>query len=174
MSPRPFAALVVTALVLTAATVAAACGDDKGQVSVEEYLQQARGLFERIALRLAPLYPSDGPRFASEEEEREAMRHTIEATLATLEEASDEGREIKPPPEAEEAHDKLLSSLAAMEDWARQLREQLDRAESMSEFEDWVDSRLLLGLALSADWDDAVHALQQLADDHGIDLDFER
>ncbi len=166
--------LLVAGLLLGAIAVACGGGDGgDGELSLEQYFEQADAIIEGLQERTATLDQPLEQTFDSEEEQIEAFRVAFTTVIPIFRNFVDDLDEIDPPAEVANAHGELVAGFANLVEGVEGLIDQLGEIESLSEF-----SALLLdpdsgfGSAI-VQLASACLQLQSIADDNDIDVDLE-
>ncbi len=162
-------------LVVALGSAAVACGGG-GQLSLEEYLQRLEAARDDASQRSEELAEeSDEERDAAstDEEWLDATLGLWDGFAPILDDFIDDLRGLNPPAEAEGPHNDLGNAELDVLELIKQLIDQLEDTESRSEaeaieeqFQEDVDE-------ISERVDGALCALQDLADENGIDVDLE-
>lgn len=164
-TPRLFLAL---AAVVALALLAAACGDDDSEQTLEEYFTELESAFDQIA----------ADSMAIEREHPQSFRDLgqtqdyYEALLSEIGPAYDEFGEMTPPEEAAEEHEALVQTTQGFLAEARRVSDELQELEGSAELAEYVsdlrtDPAFTLALTNVAD---ACAALQRRADASRVDV----
>ena len=174
MKLRLFIPAFSTALLLSLAIIAGACGGGK-EITLQEYFQRIDKAQDDFAGRSGE--QSDKLNEAlttasSEEKGIAAWRDAYGETITIVRDFVDALEDIDPPAEAKEAHKELTSALADAADLLQELRDKLADAQSTSDLE-----KLFTGdfeakfTAVGGRIDQACFALQGTADQNSISVD---
>ena len=178
MNRRPFAPLFIAAALLALGTIAAACGGGD-ELTLEEYFEQAQVISDDADEEFEALYADipdeDDEEFFSNEENLPVIKDFAARFPVIFRDTLDDVEALDPPAEAEDAHDEFLAAGRDMLALFEGLTSPVEEAESISEAEE------LFGIgeedpeieAADQRFTDACLALEGVADDNGIVVDFD-
>ncbi|KPK46906.1 MAG: hypothetical protein AMJ77_04830 [Dehalococcoidia bacterium SM23_28_2] len=167
--------LCVVLAALVALALALGCGDD-GELSIQDYLQDIHALMEESAANAEELGdPFAYQELATDEELLRAIRDYCDALVPMVRRSINTLSDMEPPPEAVEPHNELLASVGSLADAFEDLGEQAADAQSLEELNQWtIESGWNETYASSGEGANrACLALQDLADENSVALDFE-
>ena len=159
-------------LLLSFATLAAACGDDGETLTLEEYFQRLDAVDNEADERGQALEDE----FPQAFEEPKPTQEFINSLTALVRDFVDSLEQIDPPAQVEDAHN---DAAAAGTDFAQVLEEaapQIEGVESASELEEMLGDLFAEDSEFAAadeQFTNSCVALQQIADDNEIDVDLE-
>ena len=176
MKPRLFVFLVIAALLLALGSIVAACGGNGG-LTLEEYFQRLDTLggdFDDEIDRLGEEFDEAADEAETEEEVIDDFRDFSGSMTELFADLVADIERIDPPSEVEDAHNELVAAQREGRDLLEELNERAQRAESVSDVEDWsAEFEGPVSTAISDRTEQACLALQEIADDNDIDVDLE-
>ncbi len=178
MKRRLFAPLFVAAALLALGSIAAACGGDD-KLTLEEYFEQAQVISDDSDEEFEALYADfpdeDDEEFFSNEENLSVIKDFAARFPVIFRDTLNDVEALDPPPEVEDAHDEFLAAGRDLLTLFEGLTSPVEEAESVSEVEE------LFGIgeedpeieAADQRFMDACLALEGIADDNGVVVDFD-
>ncbi len=175
---KAFVISILTAALLALGTIAAACGGGD-ELTLEEYFQQAQVISDDSDEEFEALYAEfpeeeDDEEFFSNEENLTVIKEFAARFPVIFRDTLNDVEALDPPAEAEEAHDEFLAAGNELLTLFVGLTGPIEEAESVSEaevlFGDEDDPEIE---AADQRFTDACLALEGIAEDNGIVVDFE-
>ncbi len=175
---KAFVISIIAAALLALGTIAAACGGGD-ELTLEEYFEQAQVISDDADEEFEALYADfpdeDDEEFFSNEENLTVIKEFAARFPVIVRDTLDQVEALDPPAEAEEAHDEFLAAGNELLTLFVGLTGPVEEAESVSEAEE------LFGVgeedpeieAADQRFTDACLALEGIAEDNGIVVDFE-
>ena len=161
--------LALAGLGLALAALANACGGGGG-LSAEEYFQELRAIADEAEQKATAAVPSDEEAASSTLDEQKQTGIEFLASLVSIyEEATGRVEDLNPPDDIQDAHDDLV---AAVEELTSTFGDLADQAQDIApeDIEDFFNTQAF-GASTFAEFDQACSAVQDIADDKGIDVD---
>lgn|GEM_PF-5296833 len=164
-----FAIALLSALTL----VFGAC-DEKGELSLEEYIQRLGEIFEDADARSQALEDQFGVAFSPTSPEEARMKAAQEAfaqQTAVFDDAVSEVEGLDPPSQAQGTHDELVSAASAITEFFDEFRERVESVKSAAELRalfaelDSPDEEIIAAFKRI---DNACFALKGIADGNNI------
>ena len=164
MKRRLFVSLFIAALVLALGTIAAACGGG-GALSLQEYFQKLDAVQNDAAARSEAL--------GQPAQELQALRDFSDEATALFSEVKGSLDDLEPPGEAQDAHKEMVAAFTEQLGLFRDLADKLADAKSLSEVQEELANLVTELDSVGERMEETCLALQQIADDEGIDVDLE-
>lgn len=167
---------LIAALVLAIGTMAAACGADGEELTLEEYFHRMAVVHGEAGDQVEALAAEASEMLASastDEEVIDANRDFLNASALVFNDLIDDLDALDPPAQAEASHNELVAGVVAqaavMEDFA----DQYEDVKTWSEAQKIADEIVEALDAVQLRELDACFTLQRIADDNGVAVDLE-
>jgi hypothetical protein len=157
-------------LLLVLSTIAAACGGDDEELTLEEFFQQGDAIDDDYGERfdrLSDEYPDPDPESFYED------KPFFGEFAVLFREFIDELETLNPPPEAEDAFAELLTTGSELGEVLQELGDRLEGVESWAEASIVLDEGAAESRAADERYWDACHSVRELADANDIVASFD-
>jgi hypothetical protein len=168
MKLRLFAPLLVAAL-LAFGAVLAACGDNGGELTLEDYFQQFNAITDDVTAQFEAVEDE----FPGLYQERAATRDAFDKMDVIFEEGLGQLDGLNPPDEVKQSHKGFRDGVAAQQRVFQEAADEIADIESVSELGQVLQARGADLEATSTQINASCLALQKTADDNDIDVDLE-
>jgi hypothetical protein len=161
--------LALAGLGLALAALANACGGGGG-LSAEQYFQKLQAIVDETVQKESAAVPSEEEAAnLTLDEQKQARIEFLTSFVSINEEATGRVENLNPPDDIQDAHDDLV---AAAKELTSTFRDLADQAQDIApeDIEDFFNTQVF-GAFTSAEFDEACSAVQDIADDKGIDVD---
>ena len=161
--------LALAGLGLALAALANACGDGGG-LSAEEYFQKLQAIAGETEQKATAAVPSEEEvaNFTLDEQKQTGIEF-LASLVSIYEEATGRVEDLNPPDDIQDAHDDLVAGAKELTSTFRDLANQAQDI-APEDIEDFFNTEVF-GPSTFAEFDEACSAVQDLADDKGIDAD---
>jgi hypothetical protein len=177
MKRRALGSLLVTALLLGAGIIAAACGEGGEEPSLKEYFQQLETISNELEERgvavereLETAFDPEGGIDAA----IDALQGLLTEGVSAFEDAFADIERLEPPSGVENIHRVFVEEARGRAELIETLADQIAEVESLSDLEE-IFAQLESPEFQAADrrFRDACQVLQGIATDNGIDVDLD-
>ena len=169
---KGFMVALACVLLLVFGAIAAACGPDGEQLTLEEYFRRSQTLVDDQGKRSSPVETKLVENLESAtslEEQVEASRAFFSFALSEIEEFIQNLRDLDPPAEVEDAHNQMADGFQEVAVFTENLIDQLNGVDSEAALTALFTDYVSVFEPLEA----PCRALEEIADDNGIEIDLD-
>ena len=164
---KGFMVTLAIGLLLAFGAIAAGCGDDDEELTIEEYFQRLQALDADVSAQL------DALEFPEDPEDLANFQAFFEAAAAVIEDGVERLADIDPPGDVEDAHNEFSDAAAAFQDASEDVAGELEDVESASELEEVLTASEAEFAPVEERFETACLALEAIATDNGIAVDLD-